>query len=198
MNDARSPLPRIMATFVPYAYRDDDKVGQVQAEPRGETEWDVTRLLLASLALFDIEERTEGARFLRTSAHAPAWVEAWEGPFEIEFENSLQAFRAALFPLVRDEMLEPLRSEIEASPDGKVLITFDTPEALEAFRLLCYTAPAWQKDLRAIGRQKVDPTLPSYVLSLEGARLVEAAWSATEIDSSDALGDEAPLERPGA
>jgi hypothetical protein len=85
---------RIIATFHPQAWIRDYAVF---VDPEGETDFDVTDVILAmprekALALEDDQYDSDR---LREAPNAPAWIKNWSGPFYIEVEQSIADYFAS-------------------------------------------------------------------------------------------------------
>lgn len=81
----------IIAKFHPQAWQKDYAIA---VDPEGETEWDVTGIIVGmgkhkALELMDDSYETD---HLRNADNAPAWVRDWPGPFYVEVERSIADF----------------------------------------------------------------------------------------------------------
>jgi hypothetical protein len=83
---------RYIATFIPQMVNSWLGGDIYPADPKGETEWDVTEYVRANYSPGDIEEMVNSGRdemtdSLREDPNAPEWVREWDGPFEVDLEE---------------------------------------------------------------------------------------------------------------
>lgn len=87
--------PRIIATFVPQAWINDHAV---DVDPEGDTEWDVTGILVGELSREEmgrLKDNRDETDTLRDEDPAPEWVRAWRGPFYVRVQDSIADYLAA-------------------------------------------------------------------------------------------------------
>lgn len=81
--------PRIVAQFQPKDLQGDE---EIDAEPLGETEFDVTDMVLANFspeAALSIRDGDASTTYMRYALTAPGWIKAWDGPFSISVQASI-------------------------------------------------------------------------------------------------------------